>query len=234
MANPWLRLYTEFAHDPKMQSMSEAMQRRFVMLLCLQGSEQLQKLESAELAFALHLSEVELAETHQLFLSKNLVDERWNILSWNERQYFSDCSSERSRRFRERQRNVAKTEETVAATTPEAETETDSEAETHTLSRGVRAPAQVQADFEQFWQAYPRKESRTAARRAFEKLQPDAELLARILAALSWQRSLPAWRERRYVPYAANWLADQRWEDAGPPTFAHTDYRAGVAANAAF
>ena len=31
----WMRLYAEFATDPKVQMMSEAMQRRHVMLFCL-------------------------------------------------------------------------------------------------------------------------------------------------------------------------------------------------------
>ena len=32
----WFRMYAEFATDPKVQMMPEAMQRRLVMLLCLQ------------------------------------------------------------------------------------------------------------------------------------------------------------------------------------------------------
>ena len=48
MANSWLRLYHEWDSDPKIQSMSEAMQRRFIMLLCSKcRGETLQKQGSA-------------------------------------------------------------------------------------------------------------------------------------------------------------------------------------------
>ena len=45
MANPWFRLYSEFATDPKVQMMSESYQRRFIMLLCIRcnGDVTLQK-----------------------------------------------------------------------------------------------------------------------------------------------------------------------------------------------
>ncbi|GAH78620.1 unnamed protein product, partial [marine sediment metagenome] len=39
----WLRLYYEFATDPKIQSMDETLQRRYIMLLCLKGNGDLEK-----------------------------------------------------------------------------------------------------------------------------------------------------------------------------------------------
>jgi len=56
MGMPWLKLYADFYHDPKTQSMSEAMQRRFVMLLCLRCAGELEKLNDEEVRTALHLS----------------------------------------------------------------------------------------------------------------------------------------------------------------------------------
>ena len=45
MANQWFRLYAEFAHDPKVQMLSEVDQRRYIMLLCMRcnGDVTLQK-----------------------------------------------------------------------------------------------------------------------------------------------------------------------------------------------
>jgi hypothetical protein len=34
LANPWFRLYSEFADDPKVQMLTEAMHSRLVMLMC--------------------------------------------------------------------------------------------------------------------------------------------------------------------------------------------------------
>jgi hypothetical protein len=69
--------------------------------------------------------------------------------------------------------------------------------------------------FDQFWTLYPRKEKKRDARKAWDTLAPTPELVARILAALTWQRDNPRWREDqgRYVPHPASYLNGRRWED---------------------
>lgn len=113
MANPWFRLYSEFAHDPKVQMLSEAMQRRYVMLLCLKCSETLETLHETELAFQLRLDETELLETKKLFISKNFIDKNWNILNWNKRQFVSDSSTMRVRKHRDKKKQVGNDDETL-------------------------------------------------------------------------------------------------------------------------
>ena len=130
MANQWFRMYAEFAHDPKVQSMSEAMQRRLTMLLCLRCSNDIATLHEDELAVALRVSEEDLAETKALFVRKGFIDEAWNLLNWDKRQFTSDSSTERSRKHREAKRQEAKATATacnVAATPPDTETDTDKE-----------------------------------------------------------------------------------------------------------
>lgn len=104
---PWFRLYTEFSVDPKVQIMSEQMQRRLVMLFCLCRSEALHTLNDDEIAFALRISAEELAETKALFLCKGFIDETWSILNWDKRQFASDCSTERVRKHRQKQAEQA-------------------------------------------------------------------------------------------------------------------------------
>ena len=131
MANPWFRVYSEFATDPKVQSMSEAMQRRLMMLLCLRCSDVLATLQDDELQFALHISESELAETKALFVRKGFTDSEWNLLNWDKRQFNSDSSTERSRKSREAKKvstELVATLRNVAATAPDTETDTDKEA----------------------------------------------------------------------------------------------------------
>lgn len=130
MANPWFRMYAEFATDPKVQSMSEAMQRRLMMLLCLRCSDVLATLQDDELEFALHISNDELAETKALFMRKGFVDDAWNLLNWDKRQFNSDSSTERSRKHREAKKataDVIATSRNVAATPPDTETDTEKE-----------------------------------------------------------------------------------------------------------
>ena len=130
MANPWFRLYSEFAHDPKIQMLSEAMQRRYVMLLCLRCSETLETLHETEIAFQLRLSTEELDETKGLFISKNFIDKHWNLINWDKRQFVSDSSTMRVARHREKKKQGSNTDETLQehpsnVVDTEADTDTD-------------------------------------------------------------------------------------------------------------
>jgi len=113
MANPWFRLYSEFAHDPKIQMLSEAMQRRYVMLMCLRCSEVLETLHETEIAFQLRLSTEELDETKDLFISKKFIDKHWNLLNWDKRQFVSDSSTMRVAKHRNKKKQVSNVDETL-------------------------------------------------------------------------------------------------------------------------
>ncbi|EED68359.1 hypothetical protein SR914_25440 [Comamonas testosteroni] len=98
MANPWLRLYAEFAHDPKVQMMSEAMQRRYIMLMCMRCSNDLVTLHDDEVTFHLRISEQDWAETKALFIKKGFIDSKLNLLNWEKRQFKIDSSSSSAER----------------------------------------------------------------------------------------------------------------------------------------
>lgn len=98
----WFRLYSEFAHDPKVQSMPEEMQRRLIMLYCLQADGCLGSLSDDEIALALRLDCHILSHTKSLFLEKNFICDNWKIRAWKKRQYQSDSSAERMRRHRDK------------------------------------------------------------------------------------------------------------------------------------
>lgn len=130
MANQWFRMYSEFATDAKVQSMSEAMQRRLTMLLCLRCSDVLATLQDDELQCAMRISDEELAETKALFMRKGFVDSDWNLSNWDKRQFNSDSSTERSRKHREAKKAAdaaIATSRNVAATPPDTDTDTDKE-----------------------------------------------------------------------------------------------------------
>ena len=141
MANPWFRLYSEFAHDPKIQMLSEAMQRRYVMLMCLRCSETLETLHETEIAFQLRLSAEELDETKKLFISKNFIDKHWNLLNWDKRQFVSDSSTMRVAKHRSKKKQVSNADETLQKRPSNAiDTDTDTESDTKKVNnkRGSR------------------------------------------------------------------------------------------------
>ena len=71
--------------------------------------------------------------------------------------------------------------------------------------------------FLRFWQAYPRKEGKEAASKAWDKLKPNNALGAAILEAVRKQSQTPQWFKEngKYIPHASTWLNGRRWEDEG-------------------
>jgi hypothetical protein len=110
MALPWLRLWHEFASDPAVQVMSEAMQRRLIMVFCFKQSGDLEKLEESELAKAMGIDMAELTETKRVFLKKGFIDANWEPANWEKRQTRDHGAAERMRKHREHERNGAVTE----------------------------------------------------------------------------------------------------------------------------
>lgn len=123
MANPWFRLYHEFSTDPKIQMMSEANQRRFVMLLCLRCCNGDVTLHDEEVAFQLRISNEEWLETKALFIAKGFIDEAGNVLNWDKRQFVSDSSAARVAKHRANKKRKCN----VTETPPDTETDTDTE-----------------------------------------------------------------------------------------------------------
>ena len=121
--NPWFRLYAEFATDPKVQMLSEANQRRYIMLLCLRCSNGDVTLHDDEVAFQLRISNEDWASTKSVLVAKGLIGEDNSPSAWDRRQYRSDSSAERVRRHRENKKQACN----VTVTAPDTDTDTDTE-----------------------------------------------------------------------------------------------------------
>ena len=69
--------------------------------------------------------------------------------------------------------------------------------------------------FAVFWKAYPRKVGKDAARKAFAKRKPDAELLAKMLVAVARQAQSEQWRKKdgQFIPHPTTWLNRGQWGD---------------------
>jgi hypothetical protein len=211
MSNPWFRLYSEFSHDPKVQMMSEAMQRRYIMIMCLRCSNTLVTLHVTELAFHLRISDEELSETKSLFVAKGFIDEQWNVLNWDKRQFKSDSSAVRVARHREKKKEASNDDVTLQKRKSNAlDTDTDTDKQ-HT-------PTKVDDGFDEFWQAYPKRKAKGAALKAWAKIKSKPVTLQAILTALAWQRATHDWTKEggQFVPYPASYLNAQGWLDEPP------------------
>ena len=86
----------------------------------------------------------------------------------------------------------------------------------------VRAQAAAQPrvmryspEFEEFWEAYPKKKSKGEAFKAWNQLRPDAGLRERMIGAVARLARSSDWREAngKYIPFPASWIRDEGWED---------------------
>jgi len=69
--------------------------------------------------------------------------------------------------------------------------------------------------FDEFWDAYPRKVGKPAARKAWSRVAAEHPAVMAGVAAWSaaWARDGTA---DRFVPHPSTWLTDRRWENAPP------------------
>ena len=92
--------------------------------------------------------------------------------------------------------------------------EEDLERESPSLSHPVKRPKlrlvlPEEGDFAEFWEAYPRKEGKGGARKAYvaavKKVAPDVVLNA--VRSTRWNPN------PKYIPHPATWLNQERWAD---------------------
>lgn len=78
-----------------------------------------------------------------------------------------------------------------------------------------KSPKGMEARFNEFWKAYPKKRGKKEAEKVFGKIKPSDGLLKKMIDAIEQQNKSEQWnRERpRYIPNPATWLNRGHWED---------------------
>lgn len=130
----WFRLYAEVLNDPKVQKLAADDFRSWVNLLCLACENEGKIPDVADVSFALRMPEHGVLTLLERLSSGGLIDrmsggpDGWHYAPhcWAKRQYKSDTSTERVKRFRERSA-------TVSVTPPETDTDTDTEITTNVV-----------------------------------------------------------------------------------------------------
>lgn len=75
------------------------------------------------------------------------------------------------------------------------------------------APVWKPDRFAGLWDYYPRHTSKQAAVKAWDKLRPSDELIAKIGKALRRQKAWDEWQRGVGIPYLSTYLNQRRWED---------------------
>jgi hypothetical protein len=132
MSMQWFRLYHRIVDDEKLRLLAFEDRWHFVALCCLKGDGLLDEpddsLRQRKIAVKLGVQVRELEEIGRRLQEVGLIDESLSPVAWDELQYRSDNSSERVKKYREKQkRNASKRVSNVSVTVQDTDTDTDIE-----------------------------------------------------------------------------------------------------------
>jgi hypothetical protein len=110
---PWFRMYAEFAVDPDVQTLAFEDQRHYLVVLCLKCNGTLDKEYPTEdrrslvIRKTLGLDTGAADECKRRLIEAGLIEGDWQPRGWDNRQFASDNSAERTREWRERQQRLS-------------------------------------------------------------------------------------------------------------------------------
>jgi hypothetical protein len=132
----WFRFYDDAINDPKILRLSDKMFRAWVGILCM-ASKYNGAVPKADMAISLRVPEGGVKAIISYLVDHDLLDDCGDFVTphnWSGRQYKSDVSTERVKRFRNTKRNVSST---VSETPPDTEADTEADTEQKIDSAGV-------------------------------------------------------------------------------------------------
>lgn len=120
MSNRWFRFYDTALDDPKVQTLSSDLFKAWVNILCLASRNKGVLPPIERVAFALRCDETVAERTIERLLNEGLIDRKnggpngyhYAPHNWTKRQYKSDTSTERVKRYRQRKVETAPDTET--------------------------------------------------------------------------------------------------------------------------
>lgn len=216
----WFRVYDDIIDDPKVQRLSPELFRHLINIWCLASRNAGVLPPVSDIAFGLRVKPDKankiLGELRILCL---IDDDETGCRphNWDRRQFKSDGSTERVKRFRNAQRNG---DETLHHPFPKqdqtTETETEqiqiqSRVEKKERARGALAPGWPDDYAEVFWEAFPNKVGKQDAFRKLEKLaKAGAVQFSELMEAL---RRYANKTDDRPFCNPATWIHQGRWTD---------------------
>jgi hypothetical protein len=151
----WFRMHADAVDDVKLRLLAFEDRWHYVAVLCMKcdgilddhaDSGLLDRMVAAKLGLGIR----ETDEARRRLVEVDLIDEKWQPLGWGKRQYESDKSTARVRKFRHKNqpRNDMKRPCNVSETAPDTDTDT----ETDKKNTKRRALARPECVSEQAWQ----------------------------------------------------------------------------------
>lgn len=224
----WFRMYHEARTDGKLDFLSDTQFRVWFRLMCYASEQTLRgfiptrnkRLMAVEIA---HGDVVLFEETISILSELEIVqvrDDGISIVNWDKRQFDSDHSTNRWRKWKDQQEtNVGQTldkrssndvpTENKQKTTP-PDPDLDKELKDHVQPDGYTP------EFESFWSEYPRRKEKKSAfsewnKRLKQKASPEDMILAAINYANECRQQN---REQTFIKHAKTFIGSSRpYED---------------------
>lgn len=219
----WFRFYDNVVNDPKVQRLPGEKFKAWVNLLCLASSNDGVVPPLADIAFTLRLSEDKASSILDELCAAGLLDPievenapmSYSPHNWGGRQFKSDVSTGRVKRFRERDRNgdetfhhsTLKRQSVVSETMPETDTESEQK-ETREDALVDDWPSNYR---DVFWERYPNKAGKKPALKKIHQIRRQGVAWREIIAGLEqYIRTKPPDREWMNP---LTFLNQERWAD---------------------
>ena len=238
---PWFRFYTEALSDRKLRRLRPEHRWLWVAVLGTARMSrtpgalyvgELDPMSAEDLADIAALPVKDVRSGMAAFVESGMlnVDPQgaWVVARWNDRQFESDLSTERTQKHRSKERSID-VPGTVIEQPKEQPQKTETEADTETEKTPLPLvlaeppskdpkPVAYAPEFEEFWRIYPRRESKPNAAKAFTKALKTTRLDDVLDGARRWAAHwTDADTEKAYIPHPATWLNDHRFNDEPPP-----------------
>jgi hypothetical protein len=223
----WFRFYDDALHDPKVQKLPPVLFKAWINVLCIASRNEGKLPGLDDICFELRVDEDRAAEWLKALSDAGLLDcieGVWRPHNWDGRQFKSDGSTERVRRFRQKEQNVTgatarNVSETLHETGPE-----QIQRQKQIVPDATHPPSPADADeasasdfpkrafLDHFWPAYPLKVGKDAAARKFDALRRSGRVsFADLMAGLdAYKRNKPPDRD---WCHATTWMNQGRWAD---------------------
>jgi hypothetical protein len=201
----WFRVYDDLIDDPKVQQLDPETFKFLVNCWCIASKLGGNLPDVNQIAFQTRMRADKVSRLLNDLRARQLIDDTDQGLephNWKGRQYKSDVSTERVRRFRERHGNANETFQKRPQST-----ETD--------NRTERTPIVPKGDddlFPEFWDAYAKKVQRPLAERSYLKALKKTGHETIVAAAKLWRDAV----EEQFRPYPSKWLNQEMWNDPPP------------------
>lgn len=131
----WFRMHTDILSNVKLKLVAFEDRWHFVAVCCMKAKGLLddqrpENLRARMIAAHLGLTVTEADEVRRRLVEVDLIREDWQPKGWDKYQYASDNSTDRVRKFREKQGvNGAKRSRNVSVTPSDTDTDTESDTE---------------------------------------------------------------------------------------------------------